>query len=232
MNLANKGMSEVLRSAMKSGGSNKPVLDSSEDTGTELMGADDFTVKDIKLSVAAVIQQWVETDDLDDGETYADRLLALMVGIADENHDGDITDDEQGVLDMALNAAWDYLASKGASEEDLDVLLNDWDGDVADRVRDLVASVLPEGEDESDSDIDNFAFSAGDQEPALDAAYKMKMAIRGGKKVRIRKRVSGTVRLSAAQKVGLRKARMKSHSATARMRRAKSMKIRRKSGLK
>jgi hypothetical protein len=60
----------------------------------------------------------------------------------------------------------------------------------------------------------------------------MKMAIRNGKKMRIRKRVSGTVRLSAAQKVGLRKARMKSHSATARMRRAKSMKIRRKSGLK
>mgnify|MGYP003385432292 FL=1 len=232
MNLANKGMSEVLRGAMKSGVSNKPVLDSTEDTGSGLMGADDFTVKDIKLSVAAVIQQWVETDDLDDGETYADRLLALMVGIADENHDGDITDDEQGVLDMALNAAWDYLSSKGASDEDLDVLLNDWDGDVADRVRDLVASVLPEGEDESDSDIDSFAFSAGDQEPAFDAAYKMKMAIRNGKKMRIRKRVSGTVRLSAAQKVGLRKARMKSHSATARMRRAKSMRIRRKSGLK
>ncbi len=232
MKLANRGMSEVLRDAMKSGVSTKPALDSAEDTGSELMGADDFTLKDIKLSVAAIIQQWVETDDLADGETYADRLLALMIGIADENHDGEITDDEQGVLDMALNAAWDYLASKGAADEDLDILLNDWDGDVADRVRDLVASVLPEGEDESDSDIDNFAFSAGDQEPALDAAYKMKMAIRGGKKVRIRKRVSGTVRLSAAQKVGLRKARMKSHSATARMRRAKSMKIRRKSGLK
>lgn len=232
MKLANRGMSEVLRDALKSGVSNKPTLDSAEDTGTALIGADDFTLKDIKLSVAAVIQQWVETDDLDDGETYADRLLALMIGIADENHDGEITDDEQGVLDMALNAAWDYLEAKGVSGDDLDVLLNDWDGDVADRVRDLVASVLPEGEDESDSDIDNFAFSASDQEPAFDAAYKMKMAIRNGKKMRIRKRVSGTVRLSAAQKVGLRKARMKSHSATARMRRAKSMKIRRKSGLK
>lgn len=232
MNLANKGMSEVLRNAMKNGVSKEPVLDSAEDIGTELMGADDFTLKDIKLSVAGVIQQWVETDDLAEGETYADRLLALMVGIADENHDGEITDDEQGVLDMALNAAWDYLAGKGVSDEDLDVLLNDWDGDVADRVRDLVASVLPEGEEESAADIDNFAFSAADQEPALDAAYKKVVAVRGGKKVRIRKRVSGTVRLSAAQKVGLRKARMKSHSATARMHRAKSMRIRRKSGLK
>lgn len=236
MKLANRGMTEVLRDAIKSAVSTKPVLDSADDTGTGLAGADDFTLKDIKLSVAAVIQQWVETDDLDDGETYADRLLALMIGIADENQDGEITDDEQGVLDIALNAAWDYLAGKGVSDEDLDVLLNDWDGDVADRVRDLVASVLPEGEDASDSDIDDFAFSSSDQEPALDgtydAAYKMKMAIRGGKKMRIRKRVSGTVRLSAAQKVGLRKARMKSHSATARMRRAKSMKIRRKAGLK
>ncbi len=232
MKLANRAVTDVLRDAMKSGASTKPVLDSAEDTGSELMGADDFTLKDIKLSVAAIIQQWVETDDLDDGETCADRLLALMIGIADENHDGEITDDEQGVLDMALNAAWDYLSGKGVSDEDLDVLLNDWDGDVADRVRDLVASVLPEGEEDSAADIDNFAFSAADQEPALDAAYKKVMAVRGGKKVRIRKRVSGTVRLSAAQKVGLRKARMKSHSATARMHRAKSMRIRRKSGLK
>ncbi|MBL0011046.1 MAG: hypothetical protein IPP22_08725 [Nitrosomonas sp.] len=225
------GMSQVLRQTMAEAKSIKPVFDEAEDTGVNLVGADDFTLKDIRLSVAAAIQQWVESDDLSEGESSADRLLALMIGIADENQDGEIGDDEHGVLDMALNAAWDYLEGKGVSEEDVDALLNDWDGDVADRVRDLVASVLPEGEDES-ADIDNFAFGENDQEPALDAAYKMKMAIRKGKKVRIRKRVSGTVRLSAAQKAGLRKARMKSHSATARMRRAKSMRIRRKTGLK
>lgn len=232
--------SEILRrqivdnSAIASKSSGNKTLDAvnEDEGGKELSGADTFTIADITMAAAAAIQQWVETDDLAEGESSADRLLAMMVGIADENKDGEITDDEQAVLDVALNSAWDYLVSKGVTEEDADSLLNDFDGDVADRVRDLIASVLPEGEDEASSDIDEFVFGDDDQEPALDAAYKMKLAVRKGKKVRIKKRVSGTVRLSAAQKVAIRKARMKSHSATARMRRAKSMKIRRKTGLK
>ena len=59
----------------------------------------------------------------------------------------------------------------------------------------------------------------------------MKMAVRNGKKMRIRKRISGTVRLSAKQKLAIRKARMKSHSAGAMMRRMKSMRMRRKMGI-
>lgn len=222
-------MTELLRGAMKRRDATK-TLDS---TGEEpaLAGADNYTIADITMSAVSAVQQWAETDDLDDGESYADRLMALVVGIADANKDGDITEDEQGVLDVALNAAWDYLVKCGATEEDAGALLNDWDDEAADRVRDLVASVLPEGDDEASAEIDSFVFSESDQEPALDAVYKMKMAVRGGKKMRIRKRISGTVRLSAKQKLAIRKARMKSHSAGAMMRRMKSMRMRRKMGL-
>lgn len=222
-------MTELLRGAMKRRDAAK-TLDS---TGEEpaLAGADNYTIADISMSAVSAVQQWAETDDLDDGESYADRLMALVVGIADANKDGDITEDEQGVLEVALNAAWDYLVKCGATEEDAGALLNDWDDDAADRVRDLVASVLPEGDDEASAEIDNFIFSESDQEPALDAVYKMKMAVRGGKKMRIRKRISGTVRLSAKQKLAIRKARMKSHSAGAMMRRMKSMRMRRKMGI-
>ena len=222
-------MSELLRGAMKRREPVK-VLDSTGDEPA-LSGADDYTLRDIKLSAIAVVQQWAETDDLDDGESYADRLMAMFVGIADANHDGDVTEDEQGVLEVALNAAWDYLVKAGVTEEDAGALLNDWDDDAADRVRDLVASVLPDGDDAASAEIDNFVFSDSDQEPALDAVYKKKMAVRNGKKVRINKRISGTVRLSAKQKVAIRKARMKSHSAGAMMRRMKSMRLRRKAGL-
>ena len=222
-------MTELLRGAMKRRDATK-TLDS---TGEEpaLAGADNYTIADISMSAVSAVQQWAETDDLDDGESYADRLMALVVGIADANKDGDITEDEQGVLEVALNAAWDYLVKCGATEEDAGALLNDWDDEAADRVRDLVASVLPEGDDEASAEIDSFVFSESDQEPALDAVYKMKMAVRGGKKMRIRKRISGTVRLSAKQKLAIRKARMKSHSAGAMMRRMKSMRLRQKSGL-
>ncbi len=228
-------MSEILRAAMKQKGrKQKPVLDDAGE-GQALSGADDYTVQDISMAAVAAVQQWAETDDLDDGESYSDRLMALFVGIADSNKDGDITEDEQGILSVALNAGWDYLVKLGVTEEDAGSLLNDWDDEAADRVRDLVASVLPEGEDEAGSEIDSFVFSDEDQESALDAVldavYRKKLVVRNGKKVRVNKRISGVVRLSPKQKVAIRKARMKSHSAGAMMRRMKSMRLRRKSGL-
>lgn len=191
---------------------------------------------DIKLKVASTIQQWVETDDLDDGESLADRLLMMMVGIADANQDGELDDDENAVLEAALEYSWDYLAEKGVSDEDCSLLLNDWDAEAATRISDMVVSSLPDGEDASDADVDSFAFGDDDQASAfdsvtLDAVYKKMMAIRHGKKVRINKRISGQVRLSAKQKVGIRKAQMKSHSAKAVMRRMKSRTLGRRMGM-
>lgn len=207
------------------------TLDSADEDPQALSGADQYTLKDIAIGAAAAVQQWAETDDLDEGEGYADRLLSLLVGIADANHDGEITEDEQGVLDAALNAAWDYLSQLGGEDADIDTLLNDWDEDAAGRLRELVASALPEGEDAAAADIDGFVFGPDAKEAVFDAVYKKVMAVRGGRKVRIRKRVSGTVRLSAKQKLAIRKARMKSHSAGAQMHRMKSLRLRRRVGL-
>ena len=199
----------------------------------------DYAVKNIKLQAISALHQWVETDDLDEGETLADRLIAMMVGIADSNKDGELSEDEQSIIDVAMNAAWDYLTSKGVSDEDCEALFNNGDSSAAERIRDLLADSLPEG-DEADEDIDDVVFTEKDQDPLLDsvseavyldAVYKKTFAIRKGKKVRINKRVSGTVRLTAKQKVAIRKAQMKSHSASAMMRRLKSLRIRRKSGL-
>lgn len=193
--------------------------------------AESYVSTDVAMRAAATVQQWAETDDLEDGETYSDRLYAMFVGIADSNKDGEISDDESDLIMAALNAGYDYLLSKGVSEADASKLLNDWDDDTAERVRDLLAESLPDGIDAEQEDLDNFVFSAEENEPVLDAVYKKTFAIRHGKKVRINKRISGTVRLSAKQKVAIKKAQMKSHSASAMMRRMKSMKLRRRAGL-
>lgn len=223
---------DLMRAALKPKPEKQtPVLDTALDSAASLPGASDYTETDITMSACAAVQEWAETDDLDEGETYADRLTALMVGVADANHDGEIGDDEQGVLEVALNAAWDYLTSLGVSDEDAGALLNDWDADAADRVRELVLSALPEGDDAASAAIDDFVFGGEAEEPALDAVYRKKMVIRHGKKMRINKRISGTVRLNAKQKVAIRKAQLKSHSAAARMRRMKSVHIRKKMGL-
>lgn len=229
-------LTDMLRSALKK----RPVAaaldsacggDKKEGDEPTFDSAATYAETDLSLRAIANIHQWAETDDLDDGETYSDRLLAMMVGLADANKDGEITDDEQEVLQSGLNSAWDYLSSLGASDEDLSALLNDWDMDAAERIRDLVASVLPEGEDAASEAIDSFVFGPEDQEPALDAVYRKAIVIRKGKKTRINKRIAGTVRLSAKQKLAIRKASMKSHSATAQAHRMKSMRMRKSAGM-
>ena len=226
-------MNQILRDAMKTPAAPAVKKQVALDSAAEptLDSAGDYATKDVQLRGVTALHQWVETDDLDDGEGYADRLMALFVGIADENKDGEVSEEEQDVLEIALGAAWDYLAGAGVTEADADALLEDWDEDAAERVRDFLASALPEGEDTAADEVDAFVFSDADQEPALDAVYKKVIAVRKGRKVRIRKRISGVVRLSAKQKVAIRKARMKSHSAKAIIRRMKSLRIRKRMGL-
>lgn len=186
-----------------------------------------FELMATRMDAAAVIRQWAEDEDLDEGETAADRLQALLVGVADENQDGELGEDEQEIMVAATEAAWDYLAKFGIDEEDLDLLLNDWDTEAAERIHELLSSEL----DDEDSDMDDFTFGADAQAAVFDATYKKKTVIRGGKKVRVNKRVSGKVRLSGKQKVAIRKAQRKSRSAGAKMRRMRSLKKSKKMGL-
>jgi hypothetical protein len=182
--------------------------------------AQNYALANIAINVAAAVQEWVQTgdDDLDEGETLASRLLGLFIGISNPDvDDEELTDDEQDTMDLAMNAGWDYLTDKGVSDEDAGALLNDWDIDAAIRIRDLLASTLADGNDLDD--IDSFAF---DSAATFDAVYRMKTAIRDGKKTRVNKRVSGKVKLSAKQKLSLRLASKKAHTATATMKRVKS----------
>lgn len=207
-----------------------PVFDDTSDPGSN------YSDTDVSLKAVAAIQEWAETDDLGDSEGYADRLLALMVGIADVDVDGELSDDEQDVVEIALNTAWDYLSDKGVSDEDLDSLLNDWDNEAGARVQELIASKLPDGDEAAADEMDSFVFGDGSDEAALDstvldATYKKKIVVRKGKKVRINKRVAGNIRLSAKQKLAVRKMLRKSHGAKATMRRAKSNRVRKQMGL-
>lgn len=193
--------------------------------------AGEHAASSIRDDAVSMLMAWAKTpaSDLDEGETSADRLLAMAIGVADENKDGELSEDEATVVNIALNAMADYLAGKGVTDEDITALLDEGSADAGDRVQELLSG------DDGDGDVDGFVFdaesSAAVMDSILDAVYKKKMVIRGGKKVRINKRVSGHVHLSAKQKVSIRKAGMKSRSSTARVHRMKSMKIRARVGL-
>lgn len=218
------------RSAVIAG---KSLLDSigkkeGDDTEEVMDSATAYVGTDLSLKAVAALQEWAETSsaDLDEGEGLGDRLFGLMVGIVDADMDGEIGEDEADMLVGAAEAAWDYLASKGVPEDDISALLEDFDNEAAGRVQELLAERLPDGEEAAAEEMDNFVFGDGSEESALDAVYKKKIVVRKGKKIRINKRVSGTIRLSAKQKMAVRKMLRKSHSAKAQMRRAKSMRIR------
>lgn len=204
----------------------RTALDSAKEEAFD--SAAKYELMSARMDAAAAIRQWVEDDDLDEGETSADRLQALLVGIANNNQDGELSEDEQEVMIAAAEAAWDYLSAFGVDEEDLDALFNDWDVDTAVRIQELLAGEMDDDDDES---LDSFVFGPEAQEAVFDATYKKRLVIRGGKKVRINKRVSGKVRLSGKQKMSLRKAQMKSRSAGAKMRRVKSLRKGAKMGL-
>ena len=108
--------------------------------------------------------------------------------------------------------------------------LNDFDNDAAGRVFDYLVDNI--GDDEDGDEIDNFVFGKEAEESMFDAVYKKKIVVRDGKKVKLNKRISGTVKLTGAQKAALKKARMKAHNAGAKIKRLKSMKLRKRLGLK
>lgn len=215
-----------------------------DDTGDDDVGGDsaDYVSTDLRVKAAAIVQAWAATDpaDLGDDENMADRLLMLVIGVIDGDKDGEISDDESQVAAVLLDYIWDYLADKGVSDDDADALLNNGDNDVALRVQDLLAASMPGDDDAASDDIDGFAFDDDSQtaifdstkgEVFYDATYRRTAVVRGGKKVKINKRVSGNVRLSAKQKVAVKKMLRKAHSASATLKRMKSMRKRRQSGM-
>jgi hypothetical protein len=209
----------------------RAVFDGDEPVAQD--AASNFQISSMRLSVAAGVAAWAETseDDLEAGENMADRMDALMVGVLDMDKDGELDDDELSLLDMMYNVLSEFLLKKGCEPADVDRFINDGDEDAALAIHEFVAGSLANGEDEELDELHSFAFDADSDASVMDAAYKMKSVVRGGKKMRVRKRISGRVRLSSKQKMGIKKMLRKSHSAAAQMSRAKSMRRRKSMGM-
>ncbi|TDR30340.1 50S ribosomal protein L34 [Hydromonas duriensis] len=198
-----------------------------------LDSASTYELSNLRLSVASSVATWAETTEaeLDEGESLADRMDGLLVGICDADKDGDLTDEELSVLDTLYTLLADYLTQQGADAQDVDALINDGNEEAAERIQELLVGVLPSGEEAEVDAINQFAFDADSDAAVMDAAYRKRVAVRNGRKIIVRKRISGRVRLSAKQKMAVLKMHRKSHSGMARMKRAKSMRRRASMGL-
>jgi len=206
------------------------MLDAAAAAGADADVPDVVYTETMRLDAMSVITEWAQTDELGEGEGYGDRLLALIVGTA-AHSDNDLTEDEVEYGGMVAELVGDILEGKGISEDDIDALIGegDFDNDVGERVHEALLDSLPDGEEAMLDEGGRFV--DGEDDKMLDATYRKVFAIRGGKKVRRKKRISGTVRLNAAQKAAVRKMQRKSFSGGAKIRRARSMRLRKKMGL-
>lgn len=197
---------------------------------------------EIKTDAGAVVQEWATTaaSDLEDGETLTDRLVAMLVEMAAPEA-GDDTDLSPGQEEMAtayMEAAATYMVRKGAAEADVVAMLDADDTSAAGRIHEFLSGEFTGGDGDADlDDLHGFVFGDEDQDTVfdsvgvLDAAYKKTAVVRNGRKRMLKRRISGIVRRSGAQKVAIKRAQMKSRSSTAKMHRAKSMRVRVKMGL-
>jgi hypothetical protein len=196
-----------------------------------------FADAEIKNDAGSVVQVWAGTSpsDLEDGETLIDRVVGMLVEMAapESPDDEPLSDGQEEMATTYVHAAANYMIGKGAAESDVVGMFDGGDAEAAARVHEFLSGEFSGGDSDMD-DLHGFAF--GDEEQAsvfdsvgvLDAVYKKTAVVRGGKKLVLKVRVSGTVRRSGAQKIATKRASMKSHSSTAKMHRAKSMRLRKK----
>lgn len=161
--------------------------------------------------------------DNDLAETVQDLVLSAMPD-GDDAAEAEI--DEFVFGDGSDESAMDAVAK--AAELGVGIKFNDV---VLDAVVFASLAKKPDWMQMSKADVEDFKAKATEDPKVLDAVYKKKVVVRRGKKIRVNKRISGTVRLSAKQKMAVKKMLRKSHSAGAQMRRAKSMKVRARAGL-
>lgn len=196
---------------------------------------------EMRIGAAGVVQAWATTpvSDLEEGETLQDRLIAMIVESAAPDAGDDLTPDQEDIATAHLNFAAEYMLSKGVAGPDVSAMIDDGNAEAAGRVHEYLSGEFSADPSEDDlSDLHNYAFSAAENESVfdsaahvLDAVYKNTAVVHGGKKLLVRRRVSGTVRRTGAQKVALKKAQMRSHGSGAKLARAKSMRQRKQMGL-
>lgn len=217
------------------------VLESAADksrTSSDAVQA--FARQQARTQAMSAVLAWIE-----DGEFTYTALDEYVIGMTDLDGDFEISDEEEAMYNAVWNEVPDALLSIGATETDTNDFVNGegkTSADAAARIGKTLKERLNELEADDDEIIAGFAlgedavFENASDDPEgrhmiLEATYRKQKVVQDGKVVKINKRISGKVRLSAAQKAGLRKARRKANTAAARLQRKKSMRIRAQRGM-
>lgn len=172
-----------------------------------------------RADAMAMVIEWVA-----DGDDSAEGLDAYAQALADVDEDGEVSgDEEQDAYEQALTLMGEALTSLGVPVQ---VAADAMGGDNGAAAKAFVAA----GDflDGDDVDADDLISAFAVRETMM--MDSIKKVIRDGKLKLIRKPLR-KVRLNAAQRAALKKARMKANTAAARTARRKSMRIRKSRGM-
>lgn len=179
-----------------------------------------------RSEAAAAVLEWAASGDIS-AESFDDMAIALA-GIEDAT--GALSDEQIDLYNEWLIALAEAAISLGAKQLDVTNMIDEFDSDAALAVSDAVRQL---DEDEAIATY-GVAGAGGDDESGalmesamLEASIKV---VRGGVVKVVRKRPR-KMRISGAQRAALKRARLKAHTAVAKIARSKSMKIRKKHGL-
>ena len=180
---------------------------------------DDFGEKQLRASAMSIALAWVE-----DANFSFPAIDALVIGMSDLDEDGEVSEEEEDFYNELLWSLGDALVALGGNKGQVETFIDKEDDDAGAKLGAFLKKKLDETEDD-DADIIGRFVIKGDM--VFEATKKV---IRNGKVVLIRKPVRKK-RLSAAQRMGLKKARRKSNTGAARLARKKSMRLRKQRGI-
>lgn len=183
-------------------------------------GVEDLADRQIRSAAMATVLGWIEGKDFS-----FDALDALVVGMVDFDGDEDVGEDEEADYNDLLSMVADAMVRLGAKPENVKAFIDDEDAEAGDKLGKRLTDKLDGVSLEDDELVTRYAMRSG--EAILEATVK---TIRDGKVVLKKKRIK-KVRLSAAQRAALKKARRKANTGAARLARKKSMRIRKQRGL-
>lgn len=200
--------------------------------------ASDYDRRTRSQAMSAVLS-WIENGDFD-----YNSMDETVVVVADIDGDYELTEDEEAEYTDIWNQVPSAMLTLGADIDDVQAFIDgpgkDADG-AGQRLGKALVDIMDNMQTEDLDIISGFALDDEDgvfessNAPELVGVFevvrKRKKVVEDGKLKIVNKVVSGKVRLSAAQKAALKKARRKAHTASAKLARRKSMKVRKNKGL-
>jgi hypothetical protein len=186
--------------------------------------AEDFAAKQLMSHGMSVVLGWVSA-----GDFSFDALDMYIQGVADLDGDGEVQEggDEESYYNEMFSAVADAMCEIGADESDVAKFIGDEDDDTGLIIGTTLSDKIGAMESSDDDIISNHVLGLG-VEPIMESMVKR---IRGGVVTWGKKKLRRRTQMSSAQRTGLKKARLKAHSAIATRNRTHSMKIRKSRGM-